>query len=103
MFIVLLKFSNNKHLAKEFMLGHKDWIKKGFDDDAFLMVGSLKPATETEKGGGAIIAHNTSLQALQQRVNQDPFVVENVVSAKIIEIAPNQAHERLNFLLDLAA
>jgi len=27
-------------------------------------------------------------------------VVENVVSAKIIEIAPNQAHERLSFLLD---
>jgi len=103
MFIVLLTFADNKHLAKEFMQGHKNWIKKGFDDDAFLMVGSLKPATETEKGGGAIIAHNTSLQALQQRVNQDPFVAENVVSAQIIEVAPNQTHERLNFLLDLAA
>ncbi len=100
MFIVLLSFSDNKHLAKEFMLGHKDWIKQGFDDEVFLVVGSLKPATETEKGGGAIVAHNTSLQALQVRVNQDPFVMENVVDAQITEVAPNQTHERLNFLLD---
>ena len=100
MFIVLLKFSDNKSQAKEFMQGHKDWIKSGFDEGVFLVVGSLKPATDSEKGGGGIVAHNTSLQALQQRVNQDPFVVENVVSAEIVEISANQSHERLNFLLD---
>jgi len=33
-------------------------------------------------------------------VNQDPFVVENIVTAEILEISANQADERLNFLLD---
>lgn len=32
MFIVLLKFSGNKAQAGQFMEGHKEWIKRGFDD-----------------------------------------------------------------------
>ncbi len=94
MFIVLLKFSRNKGQAGQFMDGHNEWIKRGFDDGVFLLVGSLQP----ELGGG-IVAHNTSLSDLQTRVNNDPFVVENVVSAEILEITPSKADERLNFLL----
>ena len=95
MFIVLLKFSGNKGKASQFMEGHKEWIKRGFDDGVFLLVGSLPPNL-----GGGIVAHNTSLSDLQSRVNNDPFVVENVVSAEILEITPSRADERLKFLLD---
>lgn len=94
MFIVLLKFSGNKGQASQFMEGHKEWIKRGFDDGVFLLVGSLQPNM-----GGGILAHNTSLQNLQNRVNGDPFVAEKVVSAEILEITPSQADERLNYLL----
>ena len=95
MFTVLLKFSSNKGQAGQFMDGHKAWIKRGFDDGVFLVAGSLQPNL-----GGGIVAHNTSLAALQSRVNEDPFVAENVVSAEIIEIAPSKTDERLAFLLD---
>jgi uncharacterized protein YciI len=95
MFIVLLKFSNNKGNASQFMEGHKEWIKRGFDDDVFLLVGSLQPNL-----GGGIVAHNTSLSDLQGRVDTDPFVAEKVVKAEILEIAPAKADARLNFLLD---
>ena len=95
MFIVLLKFSDNKGNAGQFMEGHNEWIKRGFDDGVFLLVGSLQPNL-----GGGIVAHNTSLSDLQSRVNDDPFVAENVVSAEIIEITPSKTDERLNFLLD---
>ena len=95
MFVVLLKFSGNKGQASQFMEGHKEWIKRGFDDDVFLLVGSVQPNL-----GGGIVAHNTSLSDLQSRVNDDPFVVENVVSAEILEIAPSKTDERLQFLLD---
>ena len=94
MFIVLLKFSGNKAQAGAFMDGHKAWIKQGFDDGVFLLVGSLQP-----NRGGGIVAHNTSLSDLERRVNDDPFVAEDVVSAEIIEIAPSNADERLSFLL----
>jgi hypothetical protein len=49
--------------------------------------------------GGGIVAHNTSLPDLQSRVNSDPFVTENMVSAEIVEITPSKADNRLKFLL----
>ena len=95
MFIVLLKFSDNKGKASQFMEGHQEWIKRGFDDGVFLLVGSLQPNL-----GGGIVAHNTSLPDLQSRVNDDPFVVENVGNAELLEITPSKTDERLKFLLD---
>ena len=95
MFIVTLKFSDNKSQAGQFMEGHNEWIKHGMDDGVFLLVGSLQPNL-----GGGIVAHNTSLPDLQSRVNDDPFVAENVVSAEILEITPAKTDDRLKFLLD---
>jgi uncharacterized protein YciI len=95
MFIVLLKFSANKAQAGQFMEGHKEWIKRGFDDGVFLLVGSLQPNL-----GGGIVAHNTSLSDLQSRVSGDPFVAQNIVNAEILEIAPSKADERLKFVFE---
>ena len=94
MFIVLLKFSDNKGKAGQFMEGHNEWIKRGFDDGVFLLAGSLQPNL-----GGGIVAHNTSMADLQSRMNDDPFVAEGVVSAEFLEITPSKADARLNFLL----
>ncbi|WP_201778324.1 YciI family protein [Thalassomonas viridans] len=76
------------------MQGHKSWIKQGLDDGVFLLVGSLQP-----NKGGAVLAHNIELADLENRVKNDPFVAENVVTAEIMEISPHQGDERLNFLL----
>jgi uncharacterized protein YciI len=94
MFIVFLKFSTNKAQAGQFMEGHKTWVKRGFDDGVFLLAGSLEPDL-----GGGILAHNTSLADLQCRVNDDPFVAENVVKAEVFELDPGKADERLKFLI----
>lgn len=96
MFIVMLKFSSKKELAGQFMDAHKQWIKRGFDDGVFLLAGSLEPSL-----GGGIMAHNTSLSDLQDRVNRDPFVAENIVRAEILEISPSKADDRLKFLLEV--
>ncbi len=94
MFIVLLKFSANKDQASQFMDGHKEWLKRGFDDGVFLLAGSLQPQL-----GGGILAHGTSLTDLQNRVDTDPFVAEKVVSAEILAMSPAKADPRLDFLL----
>jgi hypothetical protein len=44
------------------------------------------------------VAHNTSLSELQSRVDEDPFVAENVVTAEIMEIEAARTDERLAFL-----
>ena len=79
MFIVLLKFSDNKTKAGAFMDGHKAWIQRGFTEGTFL-------------------AHGMSRAALEAFVAEDPFVAEGVVPAEIHEIAPARTDDRLAFL-----
>jgi uncharacterized protein YciI len=93
MFIVLLKFSDNKDKAGQYLDGHKAWLAQGFDDGVFLLAGSLQPGA-----GGGILAQGVSRADLDRRVQNDPFVAENVVRAEIHEIAPSRADDRLNFL-----
>lgn len=93
MFIVLLKFSNNRGQAGQFMDVHNAWINRGFDDGVFLLAGSIQP-----KVGGGILAHETSLPELQARMNDDPFVAHDVVSAEILQITPTRTDARLDFL-----
>jgi uncharacterized protein YciI len=94
MFVVLLRFSGDRNRAGQFLEGHKQWIKRGFDDGIFLMAGSLQSNL-----GGGIVAHNTSLSELQTRMNDDPFVAEGIVSAEVLELTPSRADERLGFLV----
>jgi uncharacterized protein YciI len=93
MFVVTLRFSKNKSQAAQYMDAHKAWIRKGVEAGVFLLVGSLQPSA-----GGAIIAHDISLAALQERVALDPFVAEGIVDADILEITPSLTDERLAFL-----
>lgn len=95
MFIILLRFSENKSHAREFMDRHNAWIKQGFDDGVFLVAGSLQP-----NQGGGILAHNTSLEQLYERLENDPFVAKNVVTSEILEISPAQAEEHFSFLVE---
>jgi len=95
MFIITLKFSSNKALANQFMEGHNQWIEQGIDDGVFLLVGRLLPDL-----GGGVVAHNTPLSELEARVNEDPFVIEGVVNAEIIEITPTKTDKRLSFLIE---
>ena len=94
MFAIFLKFADNRAKAPEFMDAHKAWIKQGFDDGVFLMVGSLQPNM-----GGAVLAHGVPRDDIEARVNADPFVVEGIVTAEILEISPARADQRLDFLM----
>ena len=95
MFVVLLRFTEKKDRAGGLMEAHQAWIKRGFDEGSFLLVGSLRPDL-----GGCLFAHGTSRDDLYAMVTNDPFVAEGVVTAEILEITPSRAEERLSFLVD---
>jgi uncharacterized protein YciI len=94
MFVVLLKFSANKASASQFMDGHNSWLKNGFAKGTFLLAGTIQP-----KLGGAILAHNATLEQIQELVKEDPFVSEGIVTAEIVEITPSKAAPQMGFLL----
>ncbi len=81
MFIVFLKFSANKAAAPDRMAEHNEWIGAGFADGVFQCVGSLTP-----EGGGAILAVSESRDEVERRVNADPFVINDIVTAEIVEV-----------------
>lgn len=66
MFIITLRFAN-KERAPALMDRHNAWVKQGFDDGVFLLVGSIRP-----DGGGVIMAHNAPRAAIEARVQSDP-------------------------------
>jgi len=94
MFLIQLRFSTNKANASQFMGGHNAWLEDGFAKGTFLLAGTIQPRL-----GGAILAHNATLEQVQAIVNEDPFVAEGVVTAEIIEITPSKVAPRLEFLL----
>ena len=97
MFCVFLKFSAGKAQAPQHMAGHQRWIEDGFRDGVFLVTGSLGG-----NQGGVVIAHATTLEALEKRVALDPFVTADVVTAEIVVMTPHRADPRLHFLLQQA-
>lgn len=94
MFIIFLKFGENRAKVRDYLDAHKAWLKQGYEAGIFLMSGSLQ-----ENSGGALLAHNTSLAELQRRMGEDPFVAQEIAIVEIIEVTPSAADERLSFLL----
>lgn len=94
MFVVFLRFSSRRDQAARLMQAHTEWIQRGFDDGVFLLAGSIQP-----QAGGAILAHGITAENLQRRVDEDPFVAEDVVRSEIVEVVPSRADGRLGFLL----
>ncbi len=95
MFIVLLKFSKNKDQVQDHLQDHVAWITKGFDDGVFHLAGNLNPME-----GGGIIAHGVSREELEARIAEDPFVVNDVVTADYIEINASRTSEAFTSFLE---
>lgn len=95
MYIVLLRFTDQRHRAREWMAAHNDWLQRGFDDGVFLLAGSLQPGQ-----GGALVAHGCTRDTLQDLLAQDPFVEQGVVRTEVLEVTPGKATAELAFLLD---
>ena len=94
MFIIILRLSENRASAPQFMEEHRAWLQRGFDEGAFLVAGTIEP-----REGGAIVANGGTREDIERRVSEDPFVIERVASAEILEISPARTDERLSFLL----
>lgn len=93
MFIILLEFSKNKTMAKELMPAHNEWLQTGFNRNLFVLSGSLK-----NRQGGGIVATSTSLDEVLSYVNKDPFVINDVVKADVIELDVSRTDKRFDFL-----
>jgi uncharacterized protein YciI len=94
MFVVFLKFSARKDRAGELMTDHNEWITRGLSDGVFLLAGTLQPRL-----GGVLVAHNTTRDDFEARLQADPFIAHDVVTVELFEVSPSKSDPRLAFLL----
>lgn len=94
LYLVLLRFAGNSHQAGQWMQDHLNWLDQGFQENIFLLSGSLQP-----KLGGCILAGQVSRSDLTKRVEEDPFVRQQIVTAEILEITPSRFSEEWMHLM----
>jgi uncharacterized protein YciI len=93
-YIVFLKFAQNRARAGELMAEHNQWLADGFASGAFVVAGSLDNAQ-----GGVLIARDMDQAVLLERVRQDPFVVHGVVAAEVHGFKPSRLADGLASVL----
>lgn len=95
MYIILLKFTDRKAQAADFLEGHKQWLQAGFERGVLQLAGSLGDGL-----GGALLARGLTALELKAFVDEDPFVSEGIVQPEILPITPTKLDPRLGFLMD---
>lgn len=94
MFIIFLKFGENRAQAGQWMAEHNKWLGEGFAAGDFVLAGSLENSQ-----GGVLIARDVGKDALLQRLGQDPFVLQGIVAAEVHAFKPSRLAEGLSAIL----
>lgn len=98
MYIVFLRFSQNRAQAGQWMAEHNKWLADGFAAGDFAIAGSLENSQ-----GGVLIARDMEQSALLEKVGQDPFVLHGVVAAEVHRFKPSRLADGLGALVGAAA
>jgi len=93
MFVIKLTYTKPIEQVDQFLSDHKVWVKQGFDEGVFLLSGGLHPRT-----GGLLLALGNDRRAIEERVSKDPFVLNSVAAACVVEVVPSSLDERLSFM-----
>ncbi len=84
LFIVNLDYLVPFDQVEPHLDAHMDWIQDCVSDGTLLVAGAKVPRT-----GGVIVATSPSLEELEGKLNQDPFVIHNVAKITVTEFRPN--------------
>lgn len=93
MFVIVLRYGDDRDKAQSLSEGHIAWLGRGFDSGNVLLAGMIEP-----RDGGVLFAHGLSRTEVEAYVAEDPFVANCIVTAEIIEVIPGRTDERLAFL-----
>lgn len=95
MFVVVLQFKVDKAEIAPLMPAHSQWLQRGFDEGVFVLTGGIAPGV-----GGMILAHQSTREELQRRLDEDPLIAQDKVSVDISEVEISRVDERMKFLAE---
>lgn len=92
-YVVVLTYIKPLEEIDSQIAAHVEWLKKGYSDGVFLASGRRIP-----RNGGVILAASESVEALEDRLRQDPFQKLEMATAEII---PFEASMKAQWLQDI--
>lgn len=94
MYIVFLRFAQNRGQAGQWMAEHNKWLADGIASGDFVITGSLESSQ-----GGILIVRDMDQSSLLEKVGQDPFVSHGVVAPEVHKFKPSRLAEGLSALV----
>ncbi|WHP79599.1 YciI family protein [Edwardsiella anguillarum] len=93
-YVVVLTYSKPLSEIDAQMAAHIEWLNQGYDEGVFLTSGRRIP-----RSGGVILARSDTLEALQARLQRDPFQQHGLVATKIIPFEASRCADTIQGLL----
>jgi uncharacterized protein YciI len=98
MFVIVLTYRAELAQIDAALAEHVAWLDEQYAAGVFLASGRRVPRV-----GGVILARGLSREALQQRIEQDPFHQRGLADYEVVEFVPSRAAPGLEGLLPRSA
>jgi uncharacterized protein YciI len=94
MFIVLLTYKKPLDVVELFVGSHRAYLDEAYKKDYLIASGPQVPRT-----GGVLLSQLKDRHQLQQVLDNDPFVLNDIVDYQMIEFTPVKFHQEFqNFI-----
>ena len=91
MFIILLSYKKPLDIIDKFLVEHRAFLDDCYKKNLLLASGPRNPRT-----GGVIISQLSEKQQLLELIEQDPFIINDLVDYEIIDFSPVKYHPVLH-------
>lgn len=88
MFLILVTYKKPIEIIDQFLVEHRNFLEKGYQQDQFIASGPRNPRT-----GGVILSQLTDREQLLKIIQQDPFYIHEVADFEVIEFNPVKFHK----------
>lgn len=93
LYVAVLTYTAPIEEVEHHLPAHMEWLEKGYAEGAFIASGRRVPRT-----GGIILAKGSSLEAVESRLQQDPFQLHGVASVDVYPFVASKHVEALEGL-----
>lgn len=94
MFVIKVTYLKPLEQVDQFLVAHREHLKKGYEQNLLLASGPQNPRT-----GGIIIARGHDKINLLEFITKDPFHVQNIASYEVVEFDPVLKAKELESIL----
>ncbi len=88
MFLILITYKQPIEVVDEYLVAHREFLEKGYQQDYFVVSGPRSPRT-----GGVVISQLTDRAQLEDLLKHDPYAIHDIAKYEIIEFTPVKYHK----------